>query len=541
MEQNQRPYLPVTVAALLMWLVLFIIFPYYRFYIDPDGTSYLTISQRYADGDISAAINGLWSPWACWLTAVLIKAGMAAIPASVVINALGATGFLWVSDSLLGRFGISYRHRWLYCMAMVVFLCFAIFWQSFDDLWGCFFMLCVLRLILIPSFAQRPFLWVGIGLLGALAFFAKAYSLPYFMLCVTASVFFIAGKNKMQWLKIMVVAAPVMLLCCFPWIYALHTKYGIWTTSTAGPLNMSWYLVGHPEWKENIDLLLPPAHNGSVYYWEDPWYANGHLSHFWDSWHLMGKQVLRLAYNLLMLLRCMVELSVFMPFVGIYILYQLIKKFRNLPAPIMAVYIFFVSLPLGYIMVHLESRYLWLMLPLGMVIIVKEMPPIKSPLLKKYLLPLFVLSLMAFPIWGLKGMFNDGRAEYEFAQLLKAKGISGARFVSNLHPRLLSKIMYFSGNSFYVISKQKPEAHENKTANTQRLMREVQRYNISYYLYSPKGNGKLQNPGFDAIFYEQPDSAHASAPLQIVMQDAASGIIVYRLPAADAATGKTSL
>ncbi|GAA4468841.1 hypothetical protein GCM10023093_27220 [Nemorincola caseinilytica] len=512
---------------MLLWVVLYIIFPWYRYYIDPDGTSYLTISQRYADGDISTAVNGLWSPWACWLTALLIKAGMQAVPASVVVNAAGATGFLWASWSLFVRFGVPVARQWVYCMAMVVFLCFAVFWQSFDDLWGCFLMLCVLRMMLAQGFARRPALWAGIGMVGALAFFAKAYSLPYFVLCVGVGTFFLAERNRLQWLRIMLVAVPVMLACCFPWVYMLHTKYGIWTTSTAGALNMSWYLVGHPEWKTGIDILVPPIHSGSVYYWEDPYYVNGHLSHYWDSWHLAGLQVLRLGYNCLMLLRCMAEISVLLPMIGAYILVQFLKKFRTLSGDMAAMYLFFLLLPAGYVMVHLESRYLWLMLPIGMVV---AWHAEIDGVARKYLQPLFIASIVVFPLWQLRAMCNEGRAEYEFAQRLNAAGIKGADIVSDLHPRLLSKMMYFSGNRFYVISKQRPEPKEDKAANTARLVQDIKRYRITYYLHSPKGNGKLRNPGFDEIFHDNLSDGVSPIPYEKVMTDTASGIILYKLP-----------
>jgi len=70
-----QKYYPFFAAALLLYVALLIIYPHYQYYIDPDGTAYLTISKRYAAGDIQRAINGYWSPWACWLTAGLIRCG----------------------------------------------------------------------------------------------------------------------------------------------------------------------------------------------------------------------------------------------------------------------------------------------------------------------------------------------------------------------------------------------------------------------------------------------------------------------------------
>ena len=125
-----QKYAPFFASALLMCIVLFFIYPHYQYYIDPDGTAYLTISQRYANGDYARAINGYWSPWSCWLTALLIKGGLAAIPASVVINALGATGFLFISQSFFLKFEIVRKQQWMLNVTLALFLCFAVFHQN---------------------------------------------------------------------------------------------------------------------------------------------------------------------------------------------------------------------------------------------------------------------------------------------------------------------------------------------------------------------------------------------------------------------------
>src|SRR3954465_15802580 len=105
-QTSSIKYLPFFASAVLMCVVLFFIYPHYQYYIDPDGTAYLTISQRYADGEYAKAINGYWSPWSCWLTALLIKAGINVIHASWLVNIAGATGFLFIAQSFFLRFNI---------------------------------------------------------------------------------------------------------------------------------------------------------------------------------------------------------------------------------------------------------------------------------------------------------------------------------------------------------------------------------------------------------------------------------------------------
>ncbi len=538
MKEQLRKYLPFIVTSACMWAVLVLIFPYYKFYIDPDATAYLTISARYAVGDFSRAVNGLWGPWACWLTAILIKAGFAAIPAAIFVNAVGGAGFHFVSHSLFLRFQIDRRTQWLLNAVFATFIVFAVFWQTFDDLWQCFFLAAVLRILLITDFTVKPRLWVLAGSVGALSYFAKAYSIPFFALSTTACVYVLTKGNLKQTFKVMAVSGSVMLLFSFPWIAALHSKYGIWTTSTAGGLNMSWYLVGHPEWKDSIDILLPPVYPNSTYYWEDPYVVNGHLSHFWDSWYLAFRLVLRIGYNVLSFVVCLLELSVFFPVVWGYVLVRLLlqRKYGRLMQSEKIIYLTFLLLPVGYIMVHLESRYLWYMVPIGMIAGVNfiERRYSGNERRVRFFVILWALSFVVFPLLSLKKLYKEGEKEYRFAQKLTSAGLTEVGFISNLHPRLLSKIAFFSRNSFYVINKQKVDTgvvdlSKMKLENTDVLEKELVRYRVGYYLHAEKTSGKLMNPGFYDLFYENLRDSTDVINLPVVLEDAESGITVFRI------------
>lgn len=475
-----QKYYPFFASALLMWIVLWLIYPHYQYYIDPDGTAYLTISKRYAGGDIQRAINGYWSPWACWLTAGLIKLGLQAIPASVIINALGATGFLYISQSFFMRFGIVRKMQWMLNITLAFFLCYAIFWQSFDDLWECFFLLGALRLMLIEEFKNRPALWVIMGVIGALAYFAKAYSFPFFILNTICCAWFIAKGNKIQWLKISFVAVGIMVLCGLPWIVALHHKYGIWTTSTSGTLNMSWYLVGHPHWKPGIDLLIPPAYPDSPYYWEDPWFANGDTPHFWDSLSLLKDEIIRAGYHVVLFVIATLQLSVFFPLITIVAVLSLfLKKIKPIFTEDLKVAVTsFLLFPLGYVLVNFESRYLWYMVPLSMLFgaVLLQNGYFKFRIPAKVLAVIFPVSFLIVPALELTPMYYyNGQNEYQFATQLKAANIQGS-FTGNMYPRYMSRIAYFSGSRYYFLL-------ANSRFNGTGLMNEIKRDKIEYYIH----------------------------------------------------------
>ena len=472
-----KKYLPFFGSALLMCVVLLIIYPHYQYYIDPDGTAYLTISQRYANGDYAKAINGYWSPWACWLTALLIKGGLAAIPASVMINALGAAGFLYISQSFFLRFNLNRNIQWLLNITLALFLCFAIFYQSFDDLWECFFLLSTLRIMLAGDFKTKPALWVICGLIGTLAYFAKAYSFPFFILNTICCTYFLTKDNKLLWIKISFTAIGVMILCSLPWIWQLHNKYGIWTTSTAGTLNTSWYLVGHPYWKEGIGFLLPPAYPDSPYYWEDPWFVNGDTPHFWNSWHLFGLQLFRIGLNIWKFIVSSFQLSVFFIVVVGYAKWKLIwKRDVVLPKDRKMLMLSLLLFTLGYVLVNFESRYLWYMVPLTIVIGALYLQQLQNGAGKKYILVLFAISFLIYPAWWMVKMCDEGKNEYNITQQLKTNGIHGT-FTSNAKPGLetqrIVRLAYFSGNAYY--ASPKPGIPQGE------LLKEMRHYKINYY------------------------------------------------------------
>lgn len=482
-----KEYSSCLFAAIVFIAALVVIFPFYQYYIDPDATAYLTVAKRYAAGDYHRAINGYWSPWAIWLTALLMKAGIASFKAAIIVNAAGALGFLFVSHSLMLLFRMRNDFRWLVNAALSIFLLYAVFWQSFDDLWECFFLLAVLRVMLKDNFISRPSLWVLAGFLGALAYLAKAYAFPFFILEVACCTFLmdrLQAAGKKNWRKVSAVCIITMLVFSSPWIYLLHDKYGIWTTGTAGPLNTSWYLVGHPYWKDGIGSLLPPVYDDSPSYWEDAWYVNGDTPHFWSSPKLFLLQIVKAGYNLLKFMQSINELTAFF-IVAIVAAVIIIFSKRSVEQSYIKLKVLslsFLLFPLGYVLVNFQGRYLWYMLPLCIVIIGCALQSSNrfnqlTVFMQRVAVVVFAFSIIAWPLWGLKDLLNKGKAEYLTAQALRKQGIQGS-FATNIPygPKTqdIVRLSYFSGNSYYNMP---------VPASKDDLLRDISRYRVKYYFH----------------------------------------------------------
>ena len=519
---NLSKQLPFFTSALLMCLLIYLLYPYYQYYIDPDGTAYLTIAHRYAIGDYSKAINGYWSPWSCWLSALIIKLGINDIPASVIVNCMGAVGFIYISQSLFAKLKVIFRLQWVFNITLAIFLCYAVFDQSFDDIWECFFLLSTLRLLISDGFINKPWLWTVYGTIGALAYFAKAYSFPFFILNTLVGVWFITKGNIGNWLKICGTAITCLLFFSFPWILALHSKYGIWTTSTSGSLNLSWFLVGHPIWKDGIDLLLPSPYQDSPYYWEDPYFVNGITPHFWSSGALFFRQILKIGLNLYKLLLSTTQISIAFPIISLVLIkFALNPKARKTTEPTFILALFFILFPIGYILINFEPRYIWSLIPIGMIafgLFYQNHLSTRNHFKIIGLLPYVIaISFLVFPIYRMSKMHKEGCYEYKIAGFLNTLGKDikfTCKFNSGIEAQKMERLAYFSKCQFYSLTR--------PITSRDTLLAEMKRYHLNTYITN-------NNPGVDSLIDTKMVFEGDTLRFLLYQDDKLPGTHIYRL------------
>ncbi|MBS1773661.1 MAG: hypothetical protein JST82_12445 [Bacteroidetes bacterium] len=514
-------YKPIATASVLLCVIVVYIYPHLQYYIDPDATAYLTISKRYANGDYVKAVNGYWSPWSCWLTAIGIRLGLEVMQAAIIANTIGALGVLTVTLSFFKKYRVADFAQWVLLTALAIFLSYAVYYQNFDDLWECFFLLYVLRIMISHRFKHTPYLWVVAGVVGALAYFAKAYAFVFFIVSTIILVFYITRawnkKHLMQWLKICGVMIGIMLLLSFPWICMLHDKYGIWMTSTAGRLNMSWYLVGHPIWKNDIQYLLPPVYPDSPTYWEDPWYVNGATPHFWDSWNLLVRQLMKLVQNSWKFLVSSMQISVAFLLVSGYIARLLFRKMRRQKYKVYyPVIIAFLLFPLPFFLINFEPRYIWYMLPLSMLLGVAIMQRNKF-FNKRWLLLVFAFSYIIYPIKGIAEMWDEGKMEYELAKELREADVHGrfackAAYGMNEYVAV-QRLIYFSGDNLYLLRSDMLSIQKSNP------FPELRRYGVNYIFWYHQ----IEEKGWHTyVMQDEPGK-----PLPVVFQK--RGLVVWAL------------
>lgn len=493
---SERPFLQMVVPAILLCGIVAFIWRFFKYYVDPDAISYLNITAKYVAGDYAHAINAFWSPMGCWLTAVLVKVTHAPLfQSAIIINTIPAAGMVMAGQKLFSKFRTDTWERWCFGIMSAFFWSYTVYYQSFTDIWQFFFLTIGLLILLKASFTSKPFWWIALGVVGCLSFYGKAYSFifyPVMIIVVTAIKLQSEGNFKIRKLvTVSLVSILVMMLCASPWIYLIHHKYGVWTYSTAGKLNMSWWLVGTQEFKDGIHALVPPPYKESLFYFEDPFLAQGRIAHFWDSPHLFLKQLIRVGYNVIGWVESANRISAFYFVVWVYSILFFVRKqqtiFKDTNMKILVVLLLIFPLPY-WLLTFDGGRYLWFTIPLVSILALYFSDLFirnrLSTIYYRIFVAVFFITFIITPVVDMKGMVKKGFKEHQIAEQLKELQIQGT-FVANKSyaddGQAIIRLSWFSQNPWY--------CHTLSDYSTKELQEDARRYNIKYYFYFYEGSG----------------------------------------------------
>lgn len=484
------------VPGLLLCILIGLSWKYFQHYVDLDAISYLHITECYVKGDYTHAVNAFWSPMGYWVTALLVKAtGWPLFASAIICNSIPALGIVLAGQSLFHKFRSSGTERWCFGLMSAVFWTYATYYQSFTDAWQFFFLITGLLILLNKNFIHRPVQWFLIGIVAALSYYGKAYSFyfyPLMILIVTALTLKAAGKLTLKRLTLIsIVSIGVMMLAIAPWIYLIHEKYGIWTSSTAGKLNMSWWLVGTQEFREGVTVLVPPPYKGSLFYFEDPYLLQGRMAHFWDSPALFVKLLIRIGYNFVDWVNSANRISLCYFFVWTLSILLLFFRKPDLPdtTPRKILLVLFLLFPLPYWLLTFNGgRYLWFTIPLVSILALDFADVLLFPRLNRALRRVFIvvffMSFIITPVIDMKAMLKGPDSEYAMAMELKQLGISGSFACNRSYAdgaASIVRLAWFSKNAWY--------CHTLNQFSTEEILRDAKRYDVKYYFYFYDGAG----------------------------------------------------
>jgi hypothetical protein len=357
--------LSVVLLAYISLALYFLFLNDFKYLIDPDVTSYISVAQKYLRGDYAHAINGHWSPLASWLAVPLlfmkIRPVLAFVLAAIIVG-----GFTLAGINLLMRtIGVRDHIRFLYGLSLSPLIAWYALTAGNPDLLSLCVLVYYLYLMMREGFKTNNYRGMIAGLLGAIAYLSKSYNFYFFLLHFTCFTFLYwrSSRDTSQRRTVLMNAFSgllVFFLISGIWIGLLSYKYHTLTVSTAGDYNFSYIRPGSPGQAVDAGGLMPPPNRTAFSAWEDPTYIeNVAWSPFQskeDFYYFIEHTARNAATYLLYIKRKPVVFFTIVVFIVLLVPLR-VKFLDNKPW-----YLFLTTLlqPIGYLMLYVEERYVWI-------------------------------------------------------------------------------------------------------------------------------------------------------------------------------------
>ncbi len=455
------------------YILLFIFcLPFYRYLFDVDAIGYIGAAKQYIAGNYQLAVNGYWPPLHSWIILPFIKMGMLPEDAFKYSNALIAIGSLYALHLLLNKIEVTEPLKAAILFTSVIIFLHYTFYQLAADLLLVFLLLLLFNLVHHKRFYSSIYLNMIAGSIGALAFFAKSYAFPFFILYfILLHLFF--NPNGAKKFYFIIAGLTVFFIISFPWISLLHWKYGEWMIAH-GKNNYGYWDVKFRDLSG--PLLVAPPYKGSPAIWEDPWKIERLNFRNAEASTIVLHQIRIILFNIQQWLKSIHDLSVLSA--GILFtsfIYYIKEKNRFFLFLLISVF----SLSVGYLLFHIETRFIWsltfLILIAGSLLLSTLLSSIQLTSWQRLTVWLiFFGSFLLEPVNGLKDNLFINRDLYKTAEVVKNQSVQGS-FTSNKKQGESILIAYLSNNSYYTLIK--------PSFTTNELMAEMEQHQIRYYFF----------------------------------------------------------
>lgn len=244
-------------AGIIAILLLFLSAYLSRYSLrNPDGLSYISIAQHYTQGNFDTAVNAYWSPMISWLMIPLLKIGIEGQLALVLVNALASSFALMLGMYLIWKqTNRNFLLPLLFLATLTPFLMHAIEEYTPDVLvlpWVILFVYALLKvekLIGRQSLKADVLAGIMLGLVGALGYYIKVYTLPVYLgvviIWATLCFFNKSVKHKknnanhaFSTTRILTTAIVVFIVTLAPWVAMMSAKYETFIISSSFSVNM---------------------------------------------------------------------------------------------------------------------------------------------------------------------------------------------------------------------------------------------------------------------------------------------------------------
>lgn len=474
----------------------------YAHHITTDTPSYISIARHYAEGRFHDAVNWVWSPLISWLLAPFLRIGMDPISSLHLLGLMTGLAGLIGCRGIFRELGLPERAQIILLLALIPVLHAFSLVNPNPDLLMAVLLLFYVRLVIAQDYAENPWIAAFCGLLGAFAYFAKAYAFPFFAVhfllvnvCRHTSERDFFRRSNVRRSCLLGLAA--FLLLSSAWIAVLYAKYGRLTISTIGEYNFR--LVNDVSGVSYLsDGFAEPPMPTALSAWEDPTQlAEARLKPI-DASRVIEDTMSRIGRNILKTIDAYQAGSVF----AMAILACASIGLLGLSARALIGNAFFLImvtillLPAGYLPLLVDRRYLYLGILLIYALGASLLSRVDAWDQRKKTAAILVLclSFVFVPLRDLRANVHFNREIYELATFFAAQGVQG-RIASNGSYDLSLFLTHFlagerKGAAFLGVSLPGASAGELEGA--------LRRHAIDYYLCWAQHSCDLR-PGFPAI------------------------------------------
>lgn len=456
----------------LLFIILFVVtWPLYQYVSDLDAIGYMEVAHHYIEGDLKLAVNGFWNPLHSWLVIPLIKAGLNDWAAFKVSNLIFSIGSLIVLYSLLNKFRLE---LWLKAAiqytSVIVLLSYCHFELAADALLV-FLLLIYFNLIKEEDFFSSIPKNLLAGTIGATLYLAKSYGFPFFIFHFLVIHLFL-NPNKRNAVKQLAAGYFMFFLFTFPWLMALHWKYGEWMIAF-GKFNAHWNFTGEPI---PGPVFQTPPHEGSSSVWEDPWHIKVDNLKSVPFLTIALHQIRVVLFNFQAWLKSIHDLSFLSPAIffiaGFMYLKLKTKEWLYL-------LIGMLVLPSGYLLLHIETRFIWatsfIFFIAGSLLMQNLFLRVRMKRWSSIVVWLFFFgSFLLEPVNQLKDKVFHDKDIFDTVARMKQNQITG-KFTSNAEVGECMVFAYLSKSQYYPITK--PSYY------TSQLLTEIRQNKIKYYFF----------------------------------------------------------
>jgi hypothetical protein len=467
-----------------------------------DSMLYVSIAQKYLSGDFQSAINGYWGPLLAWLLIPFLYFHINPVLAINLLNAIFGVLLIIGVWLLSYRFEITEKIRGVIIASMLPMTLKFSLQQPMDFLLVCI-LVAYLAIIFNSNYANNVRSGIFSGILGSLAYFTKAYAFPFFIthFLMMNSLHYYNNVAQEGRRKVLLNAVAGLLIFSFlsgAWIMQITGKYGHFTFSTMrdtnfnapGPEAMGGGLeFGVPVFYEGF---FEPPNKTAFVIWEDPSYLRGQK---WSALQSRGhfkhfiRLILKNVADSLKIFEIFSTLSVAIVIAYLLLLFdksenKLLQK-TSLLYPLLTLALFSG----GYLLFHVEERYLWLvnillMIMGGYVLTSLFRRKYFEQNLRRYILIIFfVISFIFAPA---KFVLQAGRGSmdsemHDVSADLQQYNIKGNIASNREHIPVHDawhktfRLAYWLGSRYYGQAKEGISDSELET--------ELKRFNIDYYFF----------------------------------------------------------